>query len=310
MANETLGEGFIGWICRTQDADLAFDFTCLVDSLEGVRTLAAAGRGRRPIQVLVELGVTGGRTGVRSVEEGLAVARAVKGSPLLNLRGVECYEGILVTQDPGADEIAITTWLDRLGDLAHRCAAEELFETDEVLLTAGGSAYFDLVVRGLARVDLGRKSRVLLRSGCYLSHDGGHYQRLVNLLENRLPGEWHIPSHLAPALEVWGQVTSRPEPTLAFLNLGKRDVGYDAGLPKPASWSPLGGRSLPAPGDWKITTLYDQHAKLEVPAGTELAIGDLVGCSISHPCTTFEKWPVFFLVDDDYRVVEAVKTFF
>ena len=309
MANETLGADFLAWVSRTLDADPTFDFTCLVDSLAGVRALEAS-KGGRPLRVLVELGLPDGRTGVRTLDEGLAVARAVKASPRLNLRGVECYEGIVITQDPGADEAAITAWLDRLGDLAHRCSAEELFETDEVLLTAGGSAYFDLVVRRLARLDLGWVSRVLLRSGCYLSHDAGLYQRLVGLLEERLPGEWRIPSHLSPALEVWAQVTSRPEPGLAFLNLGKRDVGHDAGLPVPAAWCRLGGNAQPAPGDWRITQLYDQHAKLVVPAGADLAPGDLVGCSISHPCTTFDKWPVLFLVDDDYRVTGAVKTCF
>ena len=67
---------------------------------------------------------------------------------------------------------------------------------------------------------------------------------------------------------------------------------------------------MPAPEIWRITTLYDQHAKLELPTGADLDIGDLVGCAISHPCTTFDKWQVVFMVDDRYRVVEAVKTFF
>ncbi|MDR3685095.1 MAG: hypothetical protein P4L11_15305, partial [Geothrix sp.] len=67
---------------------------------------------------------------------------------------------------------------------------------------------------------------------------------------------------------------------------------------------------MPAPEDWRITTLYDQHAKLEVPAEADLEIGDLVGCAISHPCTTFDKWQLVYLVDEQYRVVEAVKTFF
>jgi D-serine dehydratase len=312
MANELVGGDFIRWLQQTLDRDPGFDFTCLVDSAEGVQRLGSAAQGDRQIAVLVELGIHGGRTGVRSLEEGLAVARAVKASPHLALRGVECYEGILMTKDPAQDVAAITTWLDLLGDLAHRCAAEELFETDEVILTAGGSAYFDLVVRRLARLDLGRVSRVLLRSGCYLSHDAGHYAQLVNLLEERLPEAWRSPTHLTPALEIWGQVISRPEPTLAFLNLGKRDAGHDLGLPKPARWFRKGLHAAPlrAPDSWRLQTLYDQHAKLEIPADAELRFGDLVGCTISHPCTTFDKWKVVFSVDDDYRVVEAIQTFF
>jgi D-serine dehydratase len=39
-------------------------------------------------------------------------------------------------------------------------------------------------------------------------------------------------------------------------------------------------------------------------------VGDLVGCGISHPCTTFDKWRALFTVDDDYRVTGAIRTFF
>ncbi len=312
LANELTGLGAIRWLRSTLDADPEFEFTCLVDSLEGVQGLNSLGGTRRPLAVLVELGIPGGRSGVRSVEEGLAVARAVKASAGLVLQGVECYEGIIITQDPQADDHRIMAWLDALGDLARCCASEDLFQTEEVLLSAGGSAYFDLVVRSLGKVDLGRPMRVLLRSGCYLSHDAGHYRRLVDLLEARLPEAWRTSAHLAPALEVWGQVVSRPEPGLAFLNLGKRDVSHDLGLPRPAYWFRKDAHLLPAsaPATWSITTLYDQHARLEIPAGADLDIGDLVGCTISHPCTTFDKWQVVFMVDDHYRVVEAVKTFF
>ena len=194
LANELTGFGAIHWVRNTLDADPEFQFTCLVDSLEGIQRLDSVLGTGRPLAVLVELGIPGGRTGVRSVEEGLMVARAVKASAGLALQGVECFEGIIITQDPQDDEHRILAWLDALGDLAQRCASEDLFQTEEVLLSAGGSAYFDLVARSLGKVDLGRPSRVLLRSGCYLSHDTGHYRRLVDLLEARLPEAWRIPS--------------------------------------------------------------------------------------------------------------------
>lgn len=312
VANEVLTEGFIQWVRATLAADPGFDFTCLVDSLEGVARLSQEGTSQRPIAVLVELGIEGGRTGVRTVAEGLSVARAVKAAPGLSLRGVECYEGIVITQDPAADEAAIVGWLDRLGELAQRCASEDLFDTEEVLLSAGGSAYFDLVAQRLNRVDLGRRSRVLLRSGCYLSHDAGHYQRLVKLLEGRLPDDWRIPDTLSPALELWAQVISRPEPTLALVNFGKRDAGHDSGLPMPAFQFRPGHHEapVPTPASWRITTLYDQHAKVALPAEADVKVGDLIGCTISHPCTTFDKWALVWMVDDAYRVTEAVKTFF
>jgi D-serine dehydratase len=39
-------------------------------------------------------------------------------------------------------------------------------------------------------------------------------------------------------------------------------------------------------------------------------VGQLVGCGISHPCTTFDKWRWMPVVDDVYRVVDAVSVNF
>ena len=310
LANEAILPSSIRWIQATLDADPGFDFTCLVDSPEGVARLAASAQGQRPIPVLVELGIPTGRTGVRTVQAALGVARAVQASPRLQLRGVECYEGIVVTPDPTADRTRIREWLGRLGTLAQRCDEEQLFEAGEVVLSAGGSAYFDLVAQALAQVRLSRPTRVVLRSGCYFSHDAGHYQRLLGLLAERLPEPLRMPQGLQPALEIWGQVLSRPEPGLAFLGLGKRDVGHDLGLPAPARWARPGEFLRAAPDGWRIAGLHDQHACLEVPYEAEIQVGDLVGCGISHPCTTFDKWQMLFEVDDDYRVLGAIRTFF
>jgi D-serine dehydratase len=312
LANELVAEAAIAWVQRLLDEDPAFDFTCLVDSLDAVRRLEASARGRRPFAVLLERGVPGGRTGARDEAAALAVARAVKASGQLCLRGVECFEGIVGTPDPAADRAEVERWLEGVASLARRCADEDLFQADEVLLSAGGSAYFDLVARQLAAVDLGRPTRVLLRSGCYAFHDAGHYARLVSRLEERLPPEWRAPGHLTPAIEIWGRVLSRPEAGLAFLDFGKRDVAHDLDLPRPILWARPGVQSNPVAVSegWSVASLYDQHARLRLPADAALAVGDLVGCGISHPCTTLDKWQLLFVVDDGYRVTEAIRTFF
>jgi len=49
---------------------------------------------------------------------------------------------------------------------------------------------------------------------------------------------------------------------------------------------------------------------MTVPAGSTLAVGDMVAFGISHPCLTFDKWQVICMVDDDYNVTSAIKTFF
>jgi D-serine deaminase-like pyridoxal phosphate-dependent protein len=103
-------------------------------------------------------------------------------------------------------------------------------------------------------------------------------------------------------------VLSRPEPELALLLMGKRDVPYDIDLPSPfAVRGPEGLRDVTG---MQVTELNDQHAFLRLPADDPLAVGDLVGSGISHPCTAFDKWRLIPVVDDDYTVVDAIHTFF
>ena len=311
LANQLIDPKTIAWFQRCLDENPELDLSCLVDSVESVQLLDSV-PGRRPIPVLLELGLPGGRCGARDLEAALAVARAVKASKRLQLRGVKCFEGIVMSPDAEVDRARVEKWLEALSELARRCAAEKLFETEEVLLSAGGSAYFDLVAAKLSAADLGQPSRVLLRSGCYVSHDAGHYARLIARLEGRLPEGWRVPGALRPALEVWGRVLSRPEPGLAFLDFGKRDVAHDIDLPKPILWARPGLHAAPqpVPEPWSIPSLYDQHARMVIPPDTDLAIGDLVGCAVSHPCTTFDKWQLLWVVDDDYKVMEGIRTFF
>ena len=77
--------------------------------------------------------------------------------------------------------------------------------------------------------------------------------------------------------------------------------------------SPDGSQILYTRG-W-IDKMNDQHAYLRLPEEADmrvadLRVGDLVGCGISHPCTTFDKWAVLLLVDDDYNVQRAINTLF
>jgi D-serine deaminase-like pyridoxal phosphate-dependent protein len=164
-----------------------------------------------------------------------------------------------------------------------------LVETDEILVTAGGSTYFDLVADELTGWPADLAVRTVLRSGCYLTHDDGLYRR-----SSPLPG-------LRPALTVWAQVVSRPEPGLALVTMGRRDVSFDAGLPVPYGLS-----------DAEVTALNDQHAYLRIgPADRDrVEVGSWLRFGVSHPCTTFDKWQLIPLLDDDGRAVDLVRTFF
>jgi D-serine dehydratase len=192
------------------------------------------------------------------------------------------------------------------------CDAEGLFETAEVLVSAGGSAVFDLVVPRL-KPALGMPVRGVLRSGCYVTHDQGQYRRYVGVVNRRIGCT--DAEGLRAALEVWALVQSRPERDLAILAVGKRDLSHDLGMPVPLAVYPRASRARrPAPAAWTISGLNDQHAYLRLAAADagvpSLEVGDRVVLGISHPCTTFDKWRWMPVVDDDHSVVDAIVTCF
>ncbi|MFT4077409.1 MAG: alanine racemase [Asticcacaulis sp.] len=301
IANELVGETEIRALAQVTDARIL----SLVDSVAGVERLENILAGTaRPFEVLVELGIDGGRTGARGAETALAIARRVAASPVLSLAGVEGYEGLIVTGDAKADAVRVDAFLN---DLLHVFATgrdEGLF-AGAPILSAGGSAYFDLVARGLKTEGV----TTILRSGCYLTHDTGFYKRLLDHVgERAVLGP--APA-LKPALEVWAQVVSRPEPGLILINAGRRDLSDDSGLPKVETWTRPGKGAAPqAVSDWQFYRMNDQHGYVRVPEAAQVAVGDYVSLSISHPCTTFDRWPLLLEVDDDYRVIGALRTFF
>jgi len=49
---------------------------------------------------------------------------------------------------------------------------------------------------------------------------------------------------------------------------------------------------------------------MTVPIESPLQVGDLVSFGVSHPCLTFDKWQHLYVVDDNYNVISAIRTFF
>jgi D-serine dehydratase len=316
LANQLVARADINSVLQLMHDDPAFEFFALVDSIAGVTRLADALADHplaRPLPLLVELGMAGKRAGCRTDAEAMAVARAVAAAPNLQLAGIEGYEGLLVSDQRDEDLRAVNGFVARLAALARACDEEHLFGAAQILLSAGGSGYFDLVARGFAGIEgMSRPVLAVLRSGCYLTSDHGSYLRQIGELDVREDGHAALGgAPLQPALEVWSVVQSRPEPGLAILGMGKRDASYDIELPIPLVWHRPGpGAPEPLPAGCAIAKMNDQHAYLQLPAGFDLEVGDLVGCGISHPCTTFDKWPLLLAVDDDYAVRYAINTFF
>lgn len=318
LANQLISRSDTQVILNLMQQDPAFEFFALTDSMEGVERMAAqvqASGLQRPLPLLVELGFAGGRTGCRSMADALNIARAIHRSPFLQLAGIEGYEGLLVGKHREQDLVAVKAFVQDLLLLMQAADQEALFEGEHILLSAGGSAYFDLVGRGFEQRDaLSRPVTAILRSGCYITHDHGFYHHLLDEMQIRESAL--IAETLRPALEIWSMVQSRPEPDLAILTMGKRDASYDIDLPFPLLTHRPGasGHASALPAGGKIEKMNDQHAYLRLPKDSSLCqslqVGDLVACGISHPCTTFDKWPLILVVDDAYQVVSAVNTFF
>ncbi|GGX39685.1 amino acid deaminase [Streptomyces fructofermentans] len=302
LANELTDPSALAWIAAELAADPEFRFVCYVDSVRGVGLMDAALRGTaRPVDVVVELAAgEGARTGVRTEEECAAVADAVAAADTLRLVGVAGYEGEVPDADPGR----VRAWLRRLVSLAVEFDKSERFSAaDEIVVSAGGSAWFDAVADVFADVPaLSRPVLKLLRSGAYVSHDDGHYSEVTPF--TRVPEE----GTLEPAFRLWAQVVSRPSADQAFANAGKRDAAYDLDLPV-AQVVRRDGGERPADGV-SVVKLSDQHAWLSTTGEADLGVGDWLGLGLSHPCTSFDKWQLIPLVEADGTVVEYIRTFF
>lgn len=307
LANEVADPAGLRELESLLRADESREVLVLVDSVRGVElmdealtTLAQI----RPVPVLAELGVPGGRTGARTIDEIVAVARAVGGARSLRLVGVEGYEG-LVGGGESASQHDVDAFLDAMVVALRRIEEEGLLDADsEPILSAGGSLFFDRVVDRFAAV--ATEVRVVLRSGCYITHDHGKYMR-SSPLDGRSSGG----PRLRPALEVWSSVVSTPEPGLVVLDAGRRDLSFDAGLPVVVKLRRSGEQDVvDVTKGFEVVKLMDQHAILKADGSVVVRQGDVVALGVSHPCTTFDKWRVMPVVDDDGVVVDGLMTFF
>ncbi|MGN6743517.1 MAG: alanine racemase [Amnibacterium sp.] len=314
LANELVDPVAVGWLRRELAEHPEFEFVCWADSLDAVAALEAAMAGTaddRPIDVLVELGGRGGRTGARTVPEALAVADAIAASPRLRLAGVGGYEGALAHGHGPEGDARVRAYLEALVGLHRRLEAAGSYEGRRPIVTAGGSAYFDLVAEAFA--SLRGSATLLLRSGAYQFHDDGYYADTSPL------GLRSAETRLRPALALWARVLSRPEPDLAILDAGRRDAPFDEGLPVPQRIRGLDAEGSAAVlAGSRVVALNDQHAFLRLgeqrAAGAELRVGDVVRLGISHPCTALDKWRLIPVVDsqdaEDPAVVDLVTTIF
>ncbi|MFZ4894439.1 amino acid deaminase [Plantibacter sp. Mn2098] len=296
------------------------------DSIRAVEIMTEVlgdGIETRPLHVLVELGAPGGRTGARTHDAALDIARAIEASPSLALAGVAGYEGALAHHGDDASLQVVRDYLVALGALDDALRASSAYDerVSTIIVTAGGSAYFDVVAEVLApRRDLdgvrGRPTDVLLRSGAYITHDDGFYRGITPLgreLGAALGGgslgaagagdvgpdaDVPVSNDFRSAIHGWATVVSRPEAGLALVDGGKRDFPFDEGLPEVQGVRRYGAETVEPFTGATATAMNDQHTFVSIPADSELQVGDVLRLGLSHPCTTFDKWRALIVIDD------------
>jgi D-serine dehydratase len=306
MANQLIGKENMSIVARLLE-DPEFIYYCLIDSAAQVEQLGGFfSKGKQRLNVLLELGAMGGRSGVRDEQQLQAVLDALtRWSGFIALSGVEIYEGVL------EEEPSIRAFLQRAVNITRTLADEKRFQQSPILLSGAGSAWYDVVAEEFSAAGFGDTVEIVLRPGCYLTHDVGAYREAQAKIHQRNPIAHQMGSSLLPALQVWAYVQSIPETERAIIGMGKRDAAFDAGLPTPAlHFRPGDAAPKMAPAHWSLTKMMDQHAHLQITGQDDLRVGDMVGFDISHPCLTFDKWRLLPVLNAKYQVVDIIQTFF
>ncbi|WP_202973208.1 amino acid deaminase [Psychromonas sp. psych-6C06] len=312
LANQLIGKQNMRLIHEVI-SDREVEFYCLVDSVANVEQLGQFFRDKNVnLNLLLEIGVASGRCGCRDKNSALQVIEAINRFKHLKLCGVEFYEGVI----HGEDEVTlISDFINSTIHFTHHLIETNCFDSQQVLLTGAGSAWYDVVAKTFTEAKLNSRIIPIIRPGCYLIHDTGIYQEAQQAVVTRsqiacdLNNE--LGADLQSSLEVWAYVQSIPEPGHVIIGMGKRNVAFDAGLPIPELiYRPDDQQVNKVLNNWKVTDIMDQHAYLSCPVDADIAVGDMIAFSTSHPCLTFDKWRKIQLIDDSYRVKETLDTFF
>ncbi|WP_390902901.1 amino acid deaminase [Vibrio qingdaonensis] len=305
MANQLVGKTNMAMISRLIE-ETESQVICCVDSQTNVDQLNTffAAKGQT-INVLIELGVEGGRCGVRSHDDVMTLAQYIEGKPNVKLVGIEVYEGVI---HGGDEEQRVRDLLTSTIQLGRQLLSDKLLPPLPIL-TGAGSAWYDVVAETLANLD---DFEAIIRPGCYVIHDTGIYleaqEKVMARAQKNSGFACDLGGDLTSSLEVWAYVISRPEPNKAVVGLGKRDVAFDAGLPT-AERRYRNGKALPV-NDITTTNVMDQHTFLAIPTDSDIQVGDMIAFSTSHPCLTFDKWRYIAISNDEHVVEQWVETAF
>ncbi|MDR7121407.1 amino acid deaminase [Rheinheimera soli] len=259
------------------------------------------------LALLIELGVQGGRCGCRTEKDVMALAHQINTLAAVQLAGIEFYEGVIKGPEP---EQGVRHLVRQAVQLMHHFIKHQLLQHATQLISGAGSVWYDVVAAELSAAALPEQIKLVLRPGCYISHDQGIYQQAQKQVLARSTLACSLGEDLQNALELAVYVQSLPEPGLAVLGFGKRDAAFDAGLPQAVALYRHGELLTNQLQHCETIKVMDQHAFWSYDETILPQIGDILLLSTSHPCLTFDKWRTLWLVDENYNLLEEVDTFF
>ena len=255
----------------------AVDLLVAVDSRDNVDALAMANRGSgKPLRLLVDCEVGGGRTGLADAEAVVALARHIaRADPELAYTGIQAYCGSIQ---------AIADYRERHAAATAVAARARVFI--EALRSAGSSpAIVSGGGTGTYAIDPTFDIYTECQAGTYVFMD-------ANYVDVDLTGAGVNP--FEPALFVRTTVIGNAQPGFCITDAGRKEFARDGLTPRPWSGAPAGAR---------YSIVGDDMGRVDYAnAGQALALGDAIECLTPHGYATLNLYPVYHCVRGDTLV--------
>ena len=238
------------------------DVMVAADSPSNVADLdaAASEKGIR-LEVIIEQDIRMDRCGVRTIEQGVPLARQIAASEGISFEGIMGYEGHCVMREPFSEREKTTR--SSVAKLIELKGAIEAAGTPVPIVSSSGTGTYEITptIDGVTEI----------QAGSYITMDTRY--RSVGITGFNL------------ALTVLSTVISVPRPDLALCDVGMKSATKEFGTPGVAH-----------PAGWELTRLSEEHGRLERAGGPPLQIGDKVEFYPSHGCTTINLHDTYFAI--------------